>query len=246
MISRHKTWTFTPNPKKRTITYCAYCHKEIAVISSVIRKRNYCCSEHYHIHFRELFASGAETPFRRLTDEYILSVIKDLAQQLGRPPTREELDAMGKFNASACSYHFGTWLNALELAGFASIRRGKHNSPIVISYCKYSGVKVRFQSTYEYRFAKVLDALGVTWLCHAEMKPVRYTTPDGKTHRYYPDFYVNDWDTFVETKGWYNESQQAKVAAIRASHPTMTLIIVTKPLLEMYERCIKQPLLPFQ
>ena len=71
-------------------------------------------------------------------------------------------------------------------------------------------------------------------------------TPDGKTHRYYPDFYVNDWDTFVETKGWYNESQQAKVAAIRASHPTMTLIIVTKPLLEMYERCIKQPLLPFQ
>jgi len=181
----------------------------------------------------------------------ILDDIRQVAQELDHIPMSEEYEKHGKFAKTTLWRNFhATWENILVQAGVLTTETDYPYTNIYTSipqtYIKYSGVKVLLDSSYEYRFAKVLDSLGVTWLCHAEMKPIRYTTPDGKIHNYHPDFYVNDWDAFLDTKGWFNEPQQAKVAAIRASHPTMTLIIVTKPLLEMYERCIKQPLLPFQ
>ena len=182
-----------------------------------------------------------------LDHDTITTELRQLANQLGYTPTFEEMRIHGNFSTAAVLGVYGTWAAACEAAGLIphSQHEGGNGSTRAL-YVKLTGVKVPLQSTYELRFARFLDSQQLDWLCHAEMKPIPYTTLDGTQHNYRPDFYVKEWNTYLDTKGWFPPEQQQKVAAIRASHPTMTLIIVTKPLLEMYERCIKQPLLPFQ
>jgi len=182
-----------------------------------------------------------------LDRDAIAAELRKLADQLGYTPTFEEMRTHGNFSTAAVLSVYGTWAAACEAAGL--IPHSQHEGGVggkPAYYTKLSDVKVLLQSTYELRFAKFLDTLQLDWFCHSEMKPIHYIMPDGTQHKYLPDFYVPAWNVYFDTKGYFPPEQQAKVAAIRASHPAMTLIIVTKPLLEMYERCIKQPLLPFQ
>lgn len=54
--------------------------------------------------------------WRHRTDEdYILALMR-LAENLGRPPTPEEMDDRGQYSASGYSKRFGTWASALYLA----------------------------------------------------------------------------------------------------------------------------------
>lgn len=58
---------------------------------------------------------------------------------------------------------------------------------------------------------------------------------DGKTHNYFPDFYLPDTDTYIEIKGYYDKKSQAK-----AEQFTGVLQVLTakemQPILEYVER----------
>lgn len=102
-------------------------------------------------------------------------------------------------------------------------RLGGHTSKKQIFYKQINGDEVFLQSSYEIRFAELLDELGIKW---ERPKPFLYIGSDGKKHRYYPDFRIQD--TYVDTKNDYLAVKDLpKINAVREQHK-LDLMIVTE------------------
>ncbi|AGB34079.1 hypothetical protein Natpe_4386 (plasmid) [Natrinema pellirubrum DSM 15624] len=48
----------------------------------------------------------------------VVKAIQSLSEQLGHPPTVEEMNEYGQYSRKAASKHFGSWSNALRSVGF--------------------------------------------------------------------------------------------------------------------------------
>lgn len=70
--------------------------------------------------------------------------------------------------------------------------------------------EISVDGTWELITAKHLDSLGVKWIRNKQR--FVYIRPDGKTATYQPDFFVEDWNTFVEVKGYQTKLDDAKWA----------------------------------
>lgn len=69
-----------------------------------------------------LEAAGLSMPADRgnrpIPKEELREELAALGNKLGRPPTEDEMDALGKFSTSTYQNRFGSWGRALRLAGF--------------------------------------------------------------------------------------------------------------------------------
>lgn len=74
-----------------------------------------------------------------------------------------------------------------ELGGWHTSKRFKYKD-----FC--------LDSEYEVCFAKSLDAAKIKW---SRPSFFRYIKSDKTEHRYYPDFYLDDYDVYVDTKNDY-------------------------------------------
>ena len=61
----------------------------------------------------------------------------------------------------------------------------------------------------EIRVAKVLDKLNINW--NRNLVGFEYIDLDGYKRKYYPDFYLIDYDLYVEYKGWVTEKIKHKM-----------------------------------
>lgn len=76
----------------------------------------------------------------------------------------------------------------------------------------------KFRSSYERAFAAGMDEMGLTW----QYEPHRLLLSDGRT--YLPDFWVEEWRTYVEVKGWRGWGRIDKVVQAKADgHPVALL-----------------------
>ena len=69
----------------------------------------------------------------------------------------------------------------------------------------YKGVKLH--GTWEVAYAKWLDQNHITWRRPTETFKYKF---QGKIHRYTPDFYLKEEQTYVEVKGYETKKDQAK------------------------------------
>lgn len=79
-------------------------------------------------------------------------------------------------------------------------KKYKHISPIA--------GEILVDGTWELKVAQHLDSLGVTW--NRNKLRFNYIRPDGKAATYQPDFYVDDWNSFLEVKGYETELDRCK------------------------------------
>ena len=68
-------------------------------------------------------------------------------------------------------------------------------------YVKKDGTVVMLDSSWEEALAKRLDEIEVDWI--RPEKPIPYVAADGKTHNYFPDFYLPDYDLYLDPKNPY-------------------------------------------
>jgi len=80
------------------------------------------------------------------------------------------------------------------------------------------------QGSYELAFIKWLDTNNMTYRCHADR--ITYID-DNVTRTYLPDFFVYEWDAYVDVKStyWYDQ-QKSKFEKIFASNPGLKLKIL--------------------
>jgi len=80
----------------------------------------------------------------------------------------------------------------------------------------------KFRSTYEVRFAYVLDLLEIAW--KFEPKWIHYQT-DEKDKRYRPDFYLPEFDIYIEVTGFTPKSKAEKLLAVSKQNELILLVL---------------------
>ena len=82
--------------------------------------------------------------------------------------------------------------------------------------------RVWLESSYEYSVAKELDENQVNW---TRPKHFEYEL-DGKIKRYFPDFYLNEFDVYLDPKNDYLISKDSlKIEAVQISNNISVLIL---------------------
>lgn len=87
------------------------------------------------------------------------------------------------------------------------------------------------RSTYEARFARFLDNIGVEW----SYEPKHFSVLNG-TKTYLPDFYVPLVDAFIEVKGWWRDDAKEKFDDFVASNPSLRYALIDHQVLKSLEK----------
>ena len=74
-------------------------------------------------------------------------------------------------------------------------------------YVQVDGTIVMLDSSYERKLAKIFDSHGIRWI---RPKPLDWYSVDGKRHHYFPDFYLVDYDLYLDPKNEYCFKVQAE------------------------------------
>lgn len=110
-----------------------------------------------------------------------------------------------------------------------SKRQSENNSGGRCKWFVVAGKKV--QGTWERNLALVFEEMNIRW---ERCKPWTYIL-DGKTRRYTPDFYLSDYDLYIEVKGYYWRNDREKMDAVIEQYPEKRIQIIEK---ELYEGII--------
>lgn len=78
-------------------------------------------------------------------------------------------------------------------------------------YMNKKGEQVHYQSSYEHRFMEYLDNNDFEWKRCTDRFP--YLDAEGKKHNYIPDFYLPEFDLYVEVKGMIRKNDPLKFEA---------------------------------
>lgn len=106
---------------------------------------------------------------------------------------------------------------------------GNRNNRACGYYTSPSAGRVWLESSYEYTTARSLDAAGVIW---ERPRFFEYVDEDGERRRYYPDFYLPDYDVYLDPKNAYLIEQDAHKINDAAARNGVTILVLTKNQLE--------------
>jgi predicted nuclease of restriction endonuclease-like RecB superfamily len=85
-------------------------------------------------------------------------------------------------------------------------------------YTRLDGSVVSMDSTWEVACAQRLDELGVTWQRDPSIK-IKYQTRGKRNRNYVPDFYLPDYDLYIEVKGYWTDRAKHKMKDVLSRHP---------------------------
>jgi transposase len=95
-----------------------------------------------------------------------------------------------------------------------------------IKLYEYNGQ--RFQGSYEIRFAAWLTSKKMKFRTHGNIEFFKYVDNNNVKHTYFPDFYVEDWNTYIDTKGYVREKDLLKHKLVSEQNPTFNFKIFAK------------------
>jgi len=91
-------------------------------------------------------------------------------------------------------------------------------------YIRKDKTKIWMRSSYEIKFAKWLDRKNLTW----QYEPKRFYLKD---RTYAPDFYVKEWNKWIEIKGWFHKRHQETIRQFKELNPKLAIEVLTKDIL---------------
>jgi hypothetical protein len=90
-------------------------------------------------------------------------------------------------------------------------------------YTKIDGSVVTLDSSWEEALAIRLDELAINW--ERPKTPIAYTAEDGKIHNYFPDFYLSDYNLYLDPKNPFAfYVQRHKLTILKILLPNLILI----------------------
>ena len=92
------------------------------------------------------------------------------------------------------------------------------------NYTKKDGTIVLMDSTWEVAMASRLDHLKISWERSLDMKLV-YHSKTGRKRNYIPDFYLPDYEVYIEVKGYWTDAAKYKMKAVQENNPVKIVIL---------------------
>lgn len=94
-------------------------------------------------------------------------------------------------------------------------------------YTQVDGTQVLLDSSWEESLAKRLDSLGVVWI--RPKSPIKWVDGSGKTHNYFPDFYLPVQDLYLDPKNPHAALvQKEKLDVIKIQLSNLKIITTLK------------------
>jgi hypothetical protein len=85
---------------------------------------------------------------------------------------------------------------------------------------EYNGVLL--DSSWEIALAKRLDDLGISWI---RPEPIKWTDKEDIAHNYFPDFYLPEYDLYLDPKNEYARNvQKEKLDILLTEHKNIVII----------------------
>ena len=91
-------------------------------------------------------------------------------------------------------------------------------------YERKDGSKVLMDSTWEVAMAERLDHLKITWDRREDMK-LPYLSKNGRKRNYIPDFYLPEYDIYIEVKGYWTDAAKHKMNSAQDINPVKIIIL---------------------
>jgi predicted nuclease of restriction endonuclease-like RecB superfamily len=91
-------------------------------------------------------------------------------------------------------------------------------------YKRKDGSMVAMDSTWETVMAMRLDELNVEWKRDENMK-LEYRSKTGRKRNYIPDFYLPDYDVYIEVKGYWTDAAKYKMKDVQKRNTVKILIL---------------------
>jgi len=91
-------------------------------------------------------------------------------------------------------------------------------------YQRADGTMVEMDSTWEVAMAERLDHLNISWERKEDMK-LPYYSKTGRKRNYIPDFYLPDYDTYIEVKGYWTDTARYKMISVQKTNPVKIVIL---------------------
>lgn len=105
---------------------------------------------------------------------------------------------------------------------------------VAVGKCKWyshkrpNGEIVRLQGSWELVFAQYLDRVGIEYEAHPKQK-LKYTDSAGKSHTYFPDFWLPSCGAFFDVKGaMFYDIGLEKMRAVQACNPHVPIVTLTR------------------
>lgn len=108
---------------------------------------------------------------------------------------------------------------AARKLGIASCRRS-----IPVRYTDRRGREFRFRSILECKFALLSDLRELDWDYEPISLPYQW---EGRTRHYVPDFWVSDWQQYIEVKGYKTKGVQKQLEEVLAGNPQIKIRLWT-------------------
>ena len=85
------------------------------------------------------------------------------------------------------------------------------------------------QGTWERNLAQKFEEYDIQWEKPRTNQQIwKYLGADNKYHSYSPDFYLPEFDTYIEVKGYWWGNDKEKMDLIKRLYPNRKLLIVEK------------------
>lgn len=166
---------------------CIYCNKECKSLNSLKQHEIRCkLNENRKI-------SIVDYSKRKSSNQYIKAKENNLIYKLSDEAKQRISDAAKK--------RTHTELTKKKLSEIARKNElGGHTSKNRKWYTCKDGSIVNLHSDYEIQVAKSLDENNISWI---RPSYILWTDDNNVSHRYYPDFYLKDYDVYLDPKNDY-------------------------------------------
>ena len=91
-------------------------------------------------------------------------------------------------------------------------------------YTTKDGRKIEMDSTWEVILAQKLDEIDVKWIRDNTLK-LPYITRGRRKRKYIPDFYLPDYNLYIEVKGYWTDAARHKMKDVQERYPNSFLIL---------------------
>lgn len=112
-----------------------------------------------------------------------------------------------RFCSRSCSGKYAGLSPKKDTSAMGGLRKGGGRSKSK-EYINSLGNRM-FLNEEEIRVAKILDSLNINW--NRNSVGFKYLTEDNKVQKFYPDFYIEDFDIYIEYKGWITRKMDHKM-----------------------------------
>lgn len=189
---------------------CKYCKKECKNNNSLRNHERLCKSNPEH---QLTWFANKEWQKRKGTNQYIK------AKQEGKPIPRYP-----KRPSPMLGKHLSE-----ETKRKISKSTSLNNHGGRCKWYNYNGINL--QGTWELAIAKKLDQFLISWIKTKEKRYIlEYIDDNKKLHSYNPDFYLKDYNCFLEIKGYWWGKDKRKMELVMQQNPNVKIKIIEKDL----------------